>query len=88
MDETQRLIEAGARPELHLAITHGVLTPSALPRLDRPEIRELIITDTIELTPERTHPKIRVCSIAPMMAQVIRNIHQGISLGPLLKSLG
>ncbi len=88
LDQLPALIEAGARPEIHLAITHGVLTPSALPRLDRPEIRELIITDTIELTPERTHPKIRVCSIAPMMAQVIRNIHQGISLGPLLKSLG
>lgn len=80
LDQLEALIEAGARPEIHLVITHGILTPSALTRLDRPSIKELLITDTVALTPERSHPKIRVCSIAPMLAKVIDRIHRGSSL--------
>lgn len=85
LDQMGALLRAGALPKIHLAITHGVLTPSALTRLDRPEIRELWITDTIEMTKERRHPKIRVTSVAPLLAQAIRRIHEGSSIGELLK---
>lgn len=84
LDQFEALFAAGARRRVHLAVTHGVLTPSALERLDREEIRELIITDTIPLTAERYHPKVRVCSIASMLAPVIRAIHEGSSLGGLI----
>ncbi len=84
LDQLPYLLEAKADPHIHLAITHGVLTPQSLARLDLDAIEELVITDTVALTPERTHPKIRVCSIAPMMAKVIRNIHEGQTLGPLI----
>ena len=80
LDQLEALIEAGAKPEIHLVITHGILTKAALHRLDRPSIKELMITDTVPLTPERSHPKIRVCSIAPMLAEVIDRIHRGSSL--------
>jgi ribose-phosphate pyrophosphokinase len=85
LDQLGSLIEAGARPEIHLAITHGVLTPSTLTRLDRPEIRKLYITDTIAMTPERSHPKIEVCSVAPLLAQVIERVHLGASIGALYR---
>jgi ribose-phosphate pyrophosphokinase len=85
LDQLDALIGAGARPEIYLAVTHGVLTRSALERLDRPEIRELVITDTIPLTPDRSHPKIRVCSLAPLMARVIRSIHEGSSVGAVFR---
>jgi ribose-phosphate pyrophosphokinase len=80
LDQLEALVEAGARPEVHLVITHGILTPSALARLDRPLIKEILITDTVPLTPERAHPKIKVCSIAPMLAEVIDRIHRCSSL--------
>lgn len=85
LDQFEALLRAGARPEIHLAITHGVLTPSALRRLDRPEIHSLWITDSIALTAERSHPKIRVISIAPMLAEAIRRIHAGASLEEFAK---
>jgi len=85
LEQLEALTEAGARPEIYLAITHGVLTPTALQRLERPEIRELLITDSIALTPERAHPKIRVCSIAKLLARVIQRIHEGSSLGDLME---
>jgi ribose-phosphate pyrophosphokinase len=86
LDETNALIEAGARPEIYLAITHGVLLSSALDRLDSPHIRQLVISDTI-CQPEvvRQHPKVRVLSVANLLAQVIWRIHIGESISDLIE---
>lgn len=85
LDQLDALLAQGARREIHLAITHGVLTESAWSRLERPEIKRLLITDTIPLTPDRAHPKIEVRSIAPLLADVIRRVHEGSSISTLLK---
>ncbi|MBC8447943.1 MAG: ribose-phosphate diphosphokinase [Chloroflexi bacterium] len=84
LTELDALVEKGAREEIYLAITHPVLLPEALERLDDPRIRELVVTDTIYIPPERQHPKLRVISIAPLLAEVIRHIHEGTSLSNLL----
>jgi ribose-phosphate pyrophosphokinase len=79
------LLEAGARPEVHLAITHGVLAPKAIERLDHPAICQLIITNTIPLPPEKQHPKIKVVSIAPLLATIIQRVHDGSSISDLIR---
>ncbi len=86
LDEIDGLITAGALPEVYLAITHGVLLPTALERLDRDDrIKRLVIADTI-CQPEaiRNHPKITVLSVAGLLAQVIGRIHMGESISSLL----
>lgn len=87
LDQVKDLIEAGARPEVYLAITHGVLLDSALERLKNPAIKELVITDTIN-QPEAilNHPKIRVRSVAEILAKVIYCIHTGASISSLIES--
>ena len=87
LDQIPALIEAGANSPVYLAITHPVLLPTALARLDRPEIGELITTDSIPITPENDHPKIKVQSIAPLLADVITRIHHGKTVSPLLRLL-
>src|SRR5262245_20375804 len=84
LDQIPALIEAGAEPPVYLSITHPVLLASALKRLDRPEIGELVTTDTIYLPPEKYHPKIRIQTIAPLLAEVISRIHYGQTISPLL----
>lgn len=84
LDQIPALLEAGAKSPVYLSITHPVLLPTALKRLDRPEIAELVTTDTIYLPAEKRHPKIKVQTIAPMLADVISRIHCGETLGPLL----
>lgn len=86
LDEVDSLIAAGALPEVYLAITHGVLLPTALDRLDRDDrIKALVISDTI-CQPEsiRSHPKITVVSVAELLARVIERIHTGQSISSLL----
>lgn len=86
LDEVPHLIDAGARPEVYLAITHGVLLDSALKRLDDPLIKKLIISDTIRQPPAvLTHPKIEVVSVAKLLAGVIWRIHIGASIGNLIE---
>jgi ribose-phosphate pyrophosphokinase len=85
LDQIPALIEAGAEPLVYLAITHPVLLPSALKRLDREEIAELVTTDSIYLPPEKQHSKIRIQSIAPLLAEIVNRIHVGETISPLLR---
>jgi len=86
LKEVGALIKAGARPEVYLAITHGVLLPSALDLLKDPNIKELVVSDTI-CQPEaiRKHPKIKVLSVDKLLAQVIWRIHKGESISGLIE---
>lgn len=87
LDQVKDLVEAGARPEVYLAITHGVLLDSALERLKNPAIKELVITDTInQPEPILNHPKIRIRSVAEILARVIYCIHTGASISSLIES--
>lgn len=74
--------EAGAR-EIYLAATHGILCGPAPERLQRCPACEVIITDTIPLTPERTIAKIHVLSVAPLLGEAIKRIHRNESVSRL-----
>lgn len=86
LDEVDGLIKAGALPEVYLAITHGVLLPSAIERINRDtRIKRVVISDTI-CQPEaiREHEKITIVSVAELLARVIGRIHAGESISSLL----
>ena len=86
LDEVDKLIDAGARPEVYLAITHGVLLPSALARLEDPRIKRLVVSDTIcQPAAIRNHPKITIVSVAKLLADVIWRIHGGESISGLIE---
>ncbi len=85
LTQVDALLEAGAQPEVYLAVTHPVLLPSALERLEHPAIKEVVVTNTIHLRPEKCHPKVRVVSVAPLLAEVIKRVHAGESVSPLLR---
>lgn len=78
------LVERGARPEIYVAATHGVLAKNAVDRLnDHPAIAEVVITDSVPLPPEKARPKIRQLSVAPMLAEAIRRVNQDLSITSL-----
>ncbi len=83
LQEIPELFKRGARDEVHLAITHAVLLPMALERLDAPWLKELVVTDTVLVPPVKQHPKLKVVSVAPMLAYAVRGIYDGISISPL-----
>jgi ribose-phosphate pyrophosphokinase len=68
------LLEHGALPEIYVACTHAVLAGPAIERLSRPEIRELIVTDTIPIPLAKRIQKLTVLSVADLFAEAIRRI--------------
>lgn len=83
MQVVEALIEREAKPEIHLLTTHGIFSPPAIERLSHPAIKEIVVTNTIPLPPEKTLPKMTVISIASLLGDAIRRIHQDISVSVL-----
>jgi len=69
---------------IYAAATHGVLSGPAIDRLNGSVIEEILLTDTIPLgeKAERTS-KIKVLSVAPLLAEAIRRIHEDESVSSL-----
>jgi len=72
----------GAR-EIHVCVTHGVLVGPAIERLRNAPIQSVVITDSIPLPPQKQLPKIKVLSIAPLLANAIQRIHRNESVSSL-----
>ena len=79
----EAVIAAGAK-EIYVVATHGVLPGDASTRLaEKPYIKEVVITDTVPLPADKVNSKIKVISIAPLLGEAIRRIHEGRSVGEL-----
>jgi ribose-phosphate pyrophosphokinase len=72
----------GARRVLACGV-HPVLSGPAMSRLANSDLEELIITNSIPLPPEKQLPKIHVLSVAPLLAEAIRRIHDEESVSTL-----
>jgi ribose-phosphate pyrophosphokinase len=79
----EAVIAAGAK-EIYVVATHGVLPGDASTRLaEKPYIKEVVITDTVPSPADKVNSKIKVISIAPLLGEAIRRIHEGRSVGEL-----
>jgi ribose-phosphate pyrophosphokinase len=76
------VMENGAR-DVYVAFTHAVLSGPAVDLLRKLPIREIVTTNTIPIPPEKRLHNMKVLSIAPLIAEVIRRAHEGRSVGEL-----
>jgi ribose-phosphate pyrophosphokinase len=59
------------------------MSDDAVMKLRDAPIEEVIVTDSIPLPPEKRLPKIRVLSVARLLAEAIRRIHLNESVSML-----
>jgi ribose-phosphate pyrophosphokinase len=78
----EALLRAGAR-EVYVCATHGVFSGKAIERINSSPIKEVVVTDTLPLPPEKHSPKITVLSVASLLGEAIRRIHEGLSVGAM-----
>jgi len=79
----QALVEGGAS-RVFAAAVHGVLSGPAIARLEQAPIEKVIITNTIPLKPEADgSTKIVVLSVARLLGQAIKSIHEETSVSSL-----
>ena len=80
----EMVMKHGAR-EVYATATHALLSGPAVQRIRGSPLKELVVTDTIPLTPEKRLPQIRVLSIASLIGEAINRIHTGNSVGELFQ---
>jgi ribose-phosphate pyrophosphokinase len=79
----QACADQGAR-EVLTACTHAVLSGPALDRLQKSCISQMVITNTIPLRgKEQVCPKLHQLSVAPLLGEAIRRIHEHESVSSL-----
>lgn len=76
------LKNAGAK-KVFAAATHPVLSGPAIERIEHSELEELIVTDTIPIPKEKRTSRIKVVSVAPLLAKAIDRIHNEASVSTL-----
>jgi ribose-phosphate pyrophosphokinase len=76
------LKEFGAQ-DIYACVTHAVLSGPAVERLQNAPVKEVVATNSVHIPEQKRIGKFTFLSVAPLLAEVIRRIHLGISVGEL-----
>ncbi|MFC1624648.1 ribose-phosphate diphosphokinase [Candidatus Omnitrophota bacterium] len=82
VEAANALKKAGAK-DIYASITHPVLSGPAIKRIDSSLIKKLFVTNTIPVEDGKKHKKIKALSIAPLLAEAIKRIHNEESVSCL-----
>jgi len=73
--------------DVYACATHALLSdPCGVENMQVAKLKELVVTNTVYIPPEKRQalqPFLRVLSVADLLAEVIRRIHLGISVGEM-----
>ena len=84
LETVEALCERGVT-SVRASATHGVLSGLAAQRIADSALEELVLTDTLPLTPNKQVDKITVLTLAPLLGEAISRIHTGQSVGSLFQ---
>ncbi|HEV2129077.1 MAG TPA: ribose-phosphate pyrophosphokinase [Thermomicrobiales bacterium] len=80
-------LERGAE-EVYATCTHPVLSGPAIERLRASAIREVVVTNTVDVPPEKRFDRLTVISVAELLGEAIQRIHAGASVSSVYRSEG
>lgn len=83
LEKAHEIVFKGGAREIYIAFSHAVLSSSAVDRLRKLRVREIVTTNTLPIPPDKKLHNMKVLSIAPMLAEVLRRTHEGRSVGEL-----
>ena len=78
----QALMDAGAI-EVYASATHPVLSGPAIERIEKSPIKQLVVTDSIQLPEEKQIDKLVQVSVGPLIGDAIKRIHENKPVSPL-----
>ena len=84
VEATEAIKKEGAL-EVYATITHAVLCGPAIDRIRKSGLKELMVTDTIPLSKDKMIGKIKVLSVASLLGEAIKRIHNEESISVLFK---
>ena len=83
--EAVRVLREHGIGEMIVSCYHPIFGGPAVERLRDAEVREIVVTDSVPLPPEKLLPNMTVLSVAPLFGDAIERIHTGQSVGALFQ---
>jgi ribose-phosphate pyrophosphokinase len=82
-----KVAKAHGAKRIFVCATHGLLVGKAIENLKDPMIEAIAFTDSIPFSKEKAEklPNVKVISVAPLLANAIRRIHEDQSISDLFK---
>ena len=85
--EAASLLKKYGAKDIYVLVTHPVLSGDAVKKLQKSPIKEIFVTNTIELPKEKNIKKIKVITIAPIISETIKRDHEGTSMEVVYEKL-
>lgn len=81
--QAARILKAKGAKDIYLCATHPVLAGSAVEKLSKAPIKEAVFTDTIPFNQPDKKKIIKILSVAGLISEAIRRIHNSESVSSL-----
>ncbi|MCP4748497.1 MAG: ribose-phosphate pyrophosphokinase [Desulfobacteraceae bacterium] len=81
----QTLALAGVK-NMIMGATHGVLCGQATANLASTDVEKFVVTDTVHIEDFKKTDQLKILSVAPLLAEAIKRIHTGESIGELFEN--
>jgi ribose-phosphate pyrophosphokinase len=70
---------------VYICATHALFSGPAVERLSNAPIKEVAVTDTIAIPPEKMFPTLKILSVGELLSKAIRYIHSEQSVSSLFE---
>ena len=81
--ETARTLQQAGVRRMIMGATHGVLCGRATVNLAASKVDRFVVTNTVSIDAAKRIDQLKVLSVAPLMAEAVKRIHTGESVGAL-----
>ena len=83
--EASRALKQLGANDIYVCATHALLSGPAVERLSNAPIKEVTVTDTVNISGEKRFPQLQVLSVGELLAKAIRYIHSEQSVSSLFE---
>ena len=80
---TVKTLAAAGAAKTYVAATHAVLCGDAANRLQQSNAEKVVVSNTVHIAAEKHFSKLQIISVAGLLAEAIKRIHTGESVGAL-----
>lgn len=81
--EAAKIVQDNGASEIYATAAHGVFSGPAIERIHKANLKELLVTDSIPLGDKKQDGKIKVLTVAELLGEAIRRIHENESVSSL-----
>ena len=85
--EAAKILKKQGAKAVYVFATHAVLSGPAIERLENAPIEEVILTNTMPIADEKKIDKIKVISVAELLAETIKRNNEGLPMGKVYKEM-